>query len=166
VECRASTATCDPAELCTGSTATCPTDTVNSSAPVGATVRVAYDSGTSTATISWPTEVELGPFNVYRGSSRPGLTWSYNQSCLNTGITGTSTTDSLTPTPLTTFYYLVSRKTPACTESSLGQASSTAERPNSSPCSGSPGDADGDGVINALDNCPSTHNPDQNAGGC
>ena len=161
LECRASTATCDPAELCTGSSATCPVDAVNQSTPVGPTVTVTYDSGTLTATIGWA-EVELGPFNVYRGSTRPGSPWAYNQSCLVSGVVGSSATDTLTPAPLTAFYYLVTRKAPTCPESSLGQDSAGAERPNSHPCSGSPGDADSDGVIDALDNCPSVSNPLQN----
>ncbi len=147
LECRASTATCDPAESCTGVGPDCPADTINQSAAVGATVALTHNGGTATTTIAW-TEIELGPFNVYRGSLRPGLAWNYNQSCL-------------TPVPLTMFYYLVSRIAPPCSESSLGQDSAGAERPNAQPCSGSPGDADGDGVIDALDNCPGVSNPVQ-----
>jgi hypothetical protein len=160
LECRASTATCDPAESCTGVGPDCPADTINQSAAVGATVALTHNGGTATTTIAW-TEIELGPFNVYRGSLRPGLAWNYNQSCLVSGVVGSSATDTVTPVPLTMFYYLVSRIAPPCSESSLGQDSAGAERPNAQPCSGSPGDADGDGVIDALDNCPGVSNPVQ-----
>ena len=119
-----------------------------------------HDIGTLTTTIGW-TEVELGPFNVYRGSLRPGSAWAYNQSCLISGVVGSSATDTLTRPPLTGFSDLVTKATPTCSESSLGQDSAGAERPNSQPCSGSPGDADSDGVIDALDNCPGVSNPGQ-----
>jgi hypothetical protein len=71
---------------------------------------------------------------VYRGFDQPNVAWDYNQTCLDTGLSGSSTTDTLFPTAGELFFYLVSRKDPACLESSLGQDSAGGERPNFSPC--------------------------------
>ena len=72
-----------------------------------------------------------GPFNVYRGS-RTGLTWEYNESCLESGMTSPATDEDL-PVPGVAAYYLVSR-TAACGESALGRDSSGAAIPNPHPC--------------------------------
>jgi len=122
---------CDTAETCDGASAACPADTGGPNAPVGNTVRVANAAGTST--ISWAGEPNP-PFSVYRGLKPGGSPWSYNHSCFASGVTGTSTTDTDTPGAGGLYYYLVSRKAPPCTESSLGKASDGSERPNGSPC--------------------------------
>jgi hypothetical protein len=160
LECRASTATCDPAELCTGSGATCPADAVNQAAPLGATLTASHDKLTATTTITW-TEVEPGPFNVYRGSITTGSVFAYNQSCFADSIAGPSTTDTQSPTPGRLFFYLVSRKEATCGESNLGQNSTPADRPNLAYCPLVAPDADADGVEDSLDNCPAMYNPAQ-----
>ena len=68
------------------------------------------------------------------GAEPGGGPWSYNHACFDGGVTGTSTTDTATPATGTMYYYLVSRSTAPCTESSLGEASDGSERPNASPC--------------------------------
>jgi hypothetical protein len=59
--------------------------------------------------------------------------WSYNQTCLQTGVVGNSASDSDIPLPGQLFFYLVTRAN-ACGESSLGSQSSGAERPNTAAC--------------------------------
>ena len=132
----------------------------DASAAVGYSVRVTHDVQTDTTTIRW-TETEPGPFNVYRGSRTSGVPWTYNQGCLAHGEPGPNTTETLTPAPGVTFFYLVSRQNPGCLESSLGQDSSGAERPNGSACPDLGGDGDGDLLLDQFDNCPLTFNPDQ-----
>jgi uncharacterized repeat protein (TIGR01451 family) len=134
-ECRPSSGVlCDPAELCDGVSATCPTDSFGQSSALGNTVAVSYSAGTGTATITWIAETTAGPFNVYRGSHSSSGSWVYNHTCLASGVTGTSATDVTALSPGDLSYYLVSRSTPPCSESSLGLSSSGAERPNTGPC--------------------------------
>ena len=154
-ECRASSgAACDPAEACDGVTPQCPKDAVDQSAAVGATVALSKVGGT---TITW-TEVEPGPFNVYRGAAGPGIPWSYNQGCMAEGVPGSSTTDTVVPGPGQLFYYLISRTTSPCDESSLGQDSTGTDRPNLHPCPDPGPDSDGDTVLDVFDNCPTVAN--------
>jgi hypothetical protein len=159
-ECRASTVICDPAEFCTGTSPTCPTDAINQSDPVGSTVRVSYNKPTHTSTISW-TEAIPGPFNVYRGSLTTGSAFAYNQSCFDYAVPGASSADMLTPRPGRLFFYLVSRKQVPCGESSVGQDSLGVDRPNPLVCPLAPPDGDGDGFQDSLDNCPANYNPSQ-----
>src|SRR5207249_4600477 len=128
-QCRASSgASCDPPEYCTGSSGqTCPADVMNASATVGFTVTLTHDIPSSTTTISW-TEVMPGPFNVYRGTRVSG-SWMYNQTCLAEGLPGPDTTGTGFPSFGQTYFYLVTRKTVGCLESSLGQDSNGGERP-------------------------------------
>ena len=159
-ECRGSTVLCDPAEFCTGTSATCPVNAINQSDPVGPTVMVSYNKPTHTSTISW-TEAIPGPFNVYRGSLTTGAAFAYNQSCFDYAVPGASTADMLTPRPGRLFFYLVSRKQVPCGESSVGQDSLGADRPNPLVCPLAPPDTDGDGFQDSLDNCPLNYNPSQ-----
>ena len=161
LECRPSTASCDPAEFCTGQDAACPPDAVNQSTPVGPTVILSEDRPTSTTTIAWTAEVEPGPFNVYRGSITNGSPFVYNQVCYSYLDSGTSATDTTTPDPGHTFYYLVSRAEGDCPESNLGQNSTGADRPNTNYCPLPAPDSDADGVADVVDNCPMVYNPDQ-----
>jgi len=159
--CRPSTAPCDPAETCTGSSATCPADVAGQSNVVGSSVALSHDKGTNTTTISW-TEAEAGPFDVYRGFRNAGSAFTFNHTCFDPLVPGPSVTDTDTPAPGQVFYYLISRKDPACAESSLGLQSNGSERPNSSPCGAKVVvDADLDGVPEAYDNCPQVSNTDQ-----
>jgi hypothetical protein len=160
-ECRASTVMCDPAEFCTGASATCPANAINRSDDVGSTVLLSYNKPTHTSTISW-TEAIPGPFNVYRGSLTAGAAFAYNQSCFDYGVPGGSTVDMLTPRPGRLFFYLVSRKETPCPESSVGQNSAGVDRPNPLYCPLPPPDTDGDGWQDSLDNCPANYNPSQN----
>jgi len=159
-QCRASTVMCDPAEFCTGTSATCPTDAINQSDPVGATLRVSYNKPAHTSTLSW-TEAIPGPFNVYRGSLTGGAAFAYNQSCFDYAVPGASSIDMLTPRPGRLFFYLVSRKQVPCSESSVGQDGNGVDRPNPLYCPLTPPDTDSDGWQDALDNCPASYNPSQ-----
>jgi hypothetical protein len=160
-ECRASTgAVCDPGEFCTGSTAECPPDAFGRNASVGFTLQASRNG--NAATISWTDEVEPGPFNVYRGSKRAGDPWEYNQGCVLTQTPAESVTDPATPDPTMTYYYLITRVRPPCSESSLGEDSGAVERPNDNPCPDPGDDTDGDGVIDYNDNCYTVYNPLQN----
>ncbi|HTH06237.1 MAG TPA: thrombospondin type 3 repeat-containing protein, partial [Ilumatobacteraceae bacterium] len=161
VECRASTAACDPAELCTGGTATCPADAVNQSTPVGGGVTASHDKPSSTTTISWSSESNPGPFNVYRGAFSAAWPFTYNQSCYASLIPATSTTDTTTPSSGQAFFYLVSRKEASCNESNLGQASNGNDRPTAAACPAAAPDGDGDGIADNLDVCPGVYDPTQ-----
>jgi hypothetical protein len=158
-ECRASTATCDPAESCTGISADCPTDVVGSSTPVGSTVAVDHNKLTSTTTVSW-TEVDPGPYSVYRGARFFNDAFAYNHACFAQGLASPSTTDTYAPVNGQYLYYLVARESGSCDESGLGSGTA-GPRPNASACPNAGPDADSDGVIDALDNCPPTYNPAQ-----
>ena len=159
-ECRASTATCDPAETCTGTGATCPANVVNASAPVGSSIALSHNKLTSTTTVSW-TEVDPGPFNVYRGALVSGHMWAYNQGCFAEGLAGSSTTDNQTPGSGQEFFYLVTRKTATCNESSFGLDSEGNERPTAAYCPNPGPDTDADTVLDAFDNCPTVSNASQ-----
>jgi hypothetical protein len=161
LECRASTAACDPAELCTGTQAACPPDAVDQSAPVGPTVTASHDKQSGTTTILWTPEVTPGPFNVYRGSLTTGSAFAYNQSCFAYLVSGTSATDTASPAAGQVYFYLVSRQESTCNESNLGQNSVPADRPNTAYCPLPAPDSDADGTADALDNCPSVYNPSQ-----
>jgi hypothetical protein len=155
-ECRESSgAACDPAEFCTGKTAACPPDAFDQNAPVGMTVTLDKTGGT---TITW-TEVDPGPFNVYRGFNDPGA-FAYNHTCFAPEVAGSSTIDTDVPISGRTFYYLISRVAPPCLESSLGFGTA-GERPNTSPCPSFAADSDGDDVVDIFDNCPGKSNVTQ-----
>ncbi|MFN7965607.1 MAG: hypothetical protein U0V87_07965 [Acidobacteriota bacterium] len=158
--CRASTATCDPAELCTGSGASCPADAVNMSDPVGNTVSVTHNTFTAISTISWA-EASAGPFNVYRGGLWSSRLWSDNEGCFSSNVPMMSVSDFTTPTPGSSFFYLVTRKTSTCTESNLGQRSSGADRPMLNSCPSLGPDTDGDTVLDMFDNCAAIANLNQ-----
>jgi len=158
-ECRPSSgAACDPAEVCTGSDVTCPKDTVNANAPLGPTVTLSKSGGATV--ISW-TEIEPGPFNVYRGFRDVGVAFTYNQTCFDPEVAGSSSSDSTIPPTTRTFFYLISRVAPPCTESTLGEDSAGNDRPNPASCPAFAPDNDQDTVEDAFDNCPFSINPTQ-----
>ena len=101
-----------------------------------------------------------GPFNVYRGSNGPGAPWSYDQSCLEPGLSQTTASDSLDPPPNTFFFYLVSR-VDECRESAIGRNSAGSPDPNNNPCGTAPADSDADGIADVFDNCTSVSNTAQ-----
>jgi hypothetical protein len=86
----------------------------------------------SLAVLSWSDDGNPGTFGVYRGSRAPAAPWSYNQQCLGTVAT-TSTSDGAPPPLQGSFYYLITRKT-ACGESVAGRNGQGAPVPNDAPC--------------------------------
>jgi hypothetical protein len=75
-----------------------------------------------------------GPYGVYRGSNGPVPNpWSYDQTCLQSNVAGTSTSDADNPAPGEFFYYLISRFD-QCRESALGMDSNLVTIPNLQPC--------------------------------
>jgi hypothetical protein len=112
------------------------------------------------STISWAESIP-GPFNVYRGSMVSGSPFAYNQTCFAYQTPGPGTIDSQRPAPGWVFYYLVSRVETPCTESTLGQDSASADRPNALACPMAPPDSDADGFPDVNDNCPLNYNPSQ-----
>jgi hypothetical protein len=149
---------CDDVDPCTQ------TDTCSSGACVGsnpvvvseinASLRVAQGGGVTT--VSW-TDAP-GAYDVYRGSRRSLLPWSYNHVCIDGPTQETSTLDAVRPQAGVAFYYLVTRRT-QCGESIPGRNSQNAAQPNPYPCNYP--DADGDGVQDKFDNCPTVANPGQ-----
>jgi subtilisin-like proprotein convertase family protein len=109
------------------------------------------------ATITWTDPP--GSYNLYRGSKAANAAFAYNHACKSSNVIGNSTADTDTPLPGQLFYYLVSR-VDTCRESDLGTNSAGTVRPNSNACA-IPPDADGDGVSDIVDNCPTTVNPNQ-----
>ena len=101
-----------------------------------------------------------GPYNIYRGSRRSGFPWTYNQSCMATNIPVSSEIEALSPFPGVVFFYVITR-VDACGESVLGQSSDGLPEPNTHSCGSNGADEDGDGIIEALDNCPAISNANQ-----
>lgn len=122
---------CDTAEVCDGVNGACPPDTTGRNAAVGQSVLLSDTAGTTT--IAWAGEPDP-PFNVYRGTGPGGGPWSYSHTCFDGGVAETSTTDTTMPAAGAMYYYLVSRSSAPCAESSLGETSDGSERPNASPC--------------------------------
>jgi Thrombospondin type 3 repeat len=117
---------------------------------------VRVDKTPTDSTITW--NDPSGFYNVYRGTKGTGP-WSYDQTCMSTGISGNAALDTNIPLPNHLFYYLVSRED-TCSESSLGSNSAGTPIPNTSACA-VPTDVDGDGVPDISDNCASVSNADQ-----
>jgi hypothetical protein len=118
---------------------------------------LALTGGAGVATLNW--SEASGPFRVYRGFRGPAPGWAYNQTCLAQAVTADTAQDLLVPPPGRVFYYVVSRE--GCSESILARDSSGTPIPNNDPCPSTGQDADGDGVPEALDNCPGVANPTQ-----
>ena len=79
-----------------------------------------------------------GVYNVYRGFRPAGTAWSYDQTCLQSGVLTSPASDPNNPSPRDLFYYLVSR-VDLCRESVLGRNSAGIPDPNTSPCGASSG---------------------------
>ena len=159
--CRSSAGTCDPAESCLGTNVNCPTNVTNANNPIGNSVRVRHTtSGALKYIVEW-TEVEGGPFDVYRGARVGANPWSYNQACFGNRTPQANVTDNATPAVTQMFFYLVTRDAGSCNESSLGFDSAGVPRPNPSACPHLGVDTDADGVIDVIDNCPAVYNPAQ-----
>ncbi len=118
--------------------------------------------------VEWSDGGVPGPFRLYRGWKKPGIPFDYNQVCVGGPVGGLSAEDPLEdPMPHTTFFYLVTREgsvgpgSTGCGESIPGQDSSSSPIPNGDPCPSSGADADGDGVVEAIDKCPGFPDPAQ-----
>ena len=92
---------------------------------------VMLDAGGSGATISWTDPPGL--YNVYRGTRSEGAPWAYNQTCHDSHLAASSTTDSENPSIGMMFYYLITR-VDACGESIPGEDSDDHPIPTPAPC--------------------------------
>jgi hypothetical protein len=135
---------------------TCAGTFVAEPAEIDDSLRVA--KGLAGSEITWSDPP--GPFNVYRGVRGSGAPWLYDQTCLYHATSETTVNDPGNPPPGTLYYYVVSRES-ACRESILAEDSEDVAIPNASSCSGTPADADADGIANASDNCPTVANTTQ-----
>jgi len=120
---------CTSGDACTGGT--CSGTPVEPPPEVGNTLLVTQSGAASV--ISWSDDGNPGTFRLYRGTRSPVASWSYNQQCLGGPIMGTSATDTDSPAPASTFFYLVTRTTP-CGESIAGRNSEGEAVPNPNSC--------------------------------
>ena len=156
------TNSCDDGDSCTT------VDTCEAGVCVGGSIELPpevndtllVDKAGSDAIVSWDDEGIPGAFNMYRGFIEAGEPFSYNHVCFSSPIAGTSATDPDIPFDFRVLYYLVTREE-GCGESIIHRASDGTVAPNDNPCSSSNADPDGDGVVEAVDNCPGLPNSDQ-----
>ena len=148
---------CDDSDVCT-SPDTCTSGTCGGPAVIVPEIddSVLVAKNVTVAVISW--NDPPGAYNVYRGSRRNGIPWSYNHVCLDGPTQNSSAVDPVMPQAGVTLFYLVSRRT-QCGESIVGRNSNNVPDPNPHPCSFP--DFDNDGVVDKFDNCPTTPNPGQ-----
>jgi hypothetical protein len=115
-------------DICTS--AVCAGHAVAAPAEIDDTLRL--DKTPTDTTITWSNPP--GPYGVYRGTNGPeGSPWSYNQSCLVTGLVAPPWVDPEVPAPGVFFYYLISRFD-ECRQSALGEDGSLNPIPNTQPC--------------------------------
>ncbi len=124
--------------------------------PVGSSLTVTGDAPTS---LQWNDGGLPGEFRLYRGWRRPEASFVLNHYCSRDAIAAANTTDDLSPAPGTFFYYLVTRT--GCGESAAGADGDGLPRTITDPCPSHGTDADGDGVEQAIDNCPLVPNATQ-----
>ena len=89
------------------------------------------DKAPADATLTWA-DVP-GPYGVYRGSNGLGGPWSYDQTCLASGVVVSTASDPVIPAPGEFFYYLITRFD-QCRESIPGTDSTPSPIPNALPC--------------------------------
>ena len=124
---------------------------------IGSSVRLGKNPMTE---ITWAAVPGVTEYHVYRGYR--GVAFQYNQQCFRSNVMGTSVTELLEPLPFIYFYYLVTSKCPVGEiESSLGNDSQGNPRPQPFVCPDPTSDLDGDGVEEAVDNCPGVVNAAQ-----
>ena len=142
-----------------GDTCDCaPTESPNPAAPaVDHSVRLTHSGGTTT--IFWDDQGLPGSYRVYRGWTKSGVEWSYNQSCLGPRSYFPTATDQAMPRPYAMFWYLVTRV--ECGESAPGYDSEGGAIPNHEPCPAQTADGDGDGVEEIVGTCPGYYNSSQ-----
>ncbi|ANM31148.1 hypothetical protein ABI59_18580 [Acidobacteria bacterium Mor1] len=112
--------------------------------------------------IDWDPVGTVDAYHVYRGYLNTGTPFDYNQQCLAAGVSGTQVVEPIDPNPFTVFFYLVSAKCPVGDiDSGQGTDSAGAARPTAFTCPDPTRDLDGDGIEEAIDNCPGLQNPTQ-----
>jgi hypothetical protein len=115
-------------DICTN--VVCAGHPVAAPAEIGDSLRL--DKTPTDTTISWIDAP--GPYGVYRGSNGPGGTpWSYNHTCLASGVVVAAVEDLAVPAPGVFFYYLVTR-VDECRESVPGEDGDLNPIPNTQPC--------------------------------
>ncbi len=120
----------------------------------------ASQSGVTT-TLSWTAVPTVSEYNVYRGFGITGRPFGYNQQCFANKLASTSTIDTVRPRPGAMFYYLVSSSCGSNSESAPGYSSNGTPIPKVGSCPDPSRDLDGDGVEEAVDNCPGFQNQTQ-----
>jgi hypothetical protein len=137
-----------------------PTNASNPPPPAPGNTMLLSQSGTVT-TLSWLPAPGVAEYNVYRGFTITGRPWSYTHQCFFNKLAATSTTDTTRPRPGAAFYYLVSSVCGSNSESPPGYRSNGQPIPIPYQCPDPTRDLDGDGVEEALDNCPGFQNDSQ-----
>lgn len=84
-------------------------------------------------TLSWSPEPTIGFYELYR-DSLSSLSSGSTGTCLVAGITGTSATDSATPSTGAGWFYLVTARNRLNEEGTKGRGQGGAPRPNPTPC--------------------------------
>ncbi len=107
-------------------------------------------------TVTWPGSLDAQRYQLYKGRVSAGEPFAYRHTCFRRDLSAPSASDPARPAPGGLFYYLATADN-CFGESGTGNASSGGSRPLSDGCP----DADGDGVADALDNCPANPNPGQ-----
>ncbi|MFQ5768311.1 MAG: C25 family cysteine peptidase, partial [Acidobacteriota bacterium] len=111
-------------------------------------------------TMAWSPAAGAQSYNVYRGTRQGAQSWNWDQICIDIGNTVLQVNDPTAPAapPQSLLFYLVTGSN-ICGEGTAGVVSSGAGRPPVTSCEAQ--DADGDLVLDVVDNCPLTANPDQ-----
>ncbi len=124
--------------------------------PVGNTLKIRRP-GTA-ALLKWG-RGDQGPVsNVYRGNLEIGAPWNYDETCLYASVLVLSAEDSAIPAPGRGFTYLVSSRN-VCGEGPAGIDTLGQLIYPTPACAVVTGDADGDGIQDDADNCPTVANP-------
>ena len=112
--------------------------------------------------LDWDPVDSVETYHVYRGYLNTGTPFEYNQQCLAAGISNPHTIEPIEPNRYTAFFYLVSTKCPVGdVEGGQGTDSNGGPRPTAFTCPDPTRDLDGDGIEEAIDNCPGLQNPTQ-----
>ncbi len=116
-------------------------------------------TGTAPTSLQWSDGGLPGGFRLYRGWRRSQDAFAFNAYCARDALVTPGTTDDLDPLPGSLFFYLVTRT--GCGESDAGADGNGVPRTITDPCPSHGTDADGDGVEQAIDNCPLVPNGSQ-----
>jgi hypothetical protein len=127
-------------------------DVYEPASPVDASVAFAPDE----TTLTWSAQADAQSYDVYKGNLRGASPFGYDHTCHELGLAEPETTDGAIPGRGDGFYYLVSSEN-CFGESGLGADTEGTPRPGPDGCP----DGDGDGISDAVDNCPETPNASQ-----